>query len=140
MQRGLKSALAIGLPLLLALLVAATFTFWSSSGWCVLRTDFGTWMGMKNLCFYAQALRTENNMNYPRGSNAQIANAFVKRGLLDRADNHSFNERGELIDRWKRPYQFIVTDTSFCIISSGEDGEFNTFDDLVYVDTAYSAP
>jgi hypothetical protein len=87
---------------------------------------------MKSVCAAAHLYRAIHGA-YPLGSNAQITKALIDGNCLS-TEPVLVNAQRELIDRWGHPFRFVVNDHGFCVISSGRDELFNTFDLLVYAD------
>ncbi len=128
--------------LILALAVlGVSGVLWVAKGWTLKRTDekvvkFNS--DCDNLILGLQQYK-EFVGTYPTGNNAAIAKALLgqteKKVLILAVRRSDMNDKGEIVDPWRTPYQFYFSHNEVLIRSAGpnkawEDSAITTADDM----------
>ncbi len=123
------------------IVIGVSGVLWVAKGWTLKRADekvmkFNS--DCDNLILGLQQYK-EFVGSYPSGANAAITKALLgqteKKVLILAVRRSDINDKGEIVDPWKTPYQFYFSHNEVLIRSAGpnkawEDSAISTADDL----------
>lgn len=114
---------------------------WVAKGWTLKRPDEKVAKFNADCDNLIQGLQQYKEFvgTYPTGNNAAIAKALLgqteKKVLILAVRRSDLNDKGEIVDPWRTPYQFYFSHNEVLIRSAGpnkawEDSAIATADDL----------